>query len=368
METKKNGNELISLFQLFKNGGKNLPQIFTFVGEDSYEFEIAVDFYKEQLNQQGEPFEILVIVPEGGEQSKLFAELFTPDMFFPKKLIIVKHGASFFKSIIDPKATNENRDYQVGFKKNITSVSEKINLLVHYDAKDLPAGYTSLFQGNFSYYKPKVLYQSDISRALKEVLDQEHVQLEQDAWDEFVHRTPANVGAYLKGIRKLKQYLNKSKFGLEDINSILFNQNELNPSTLVDCLVQIRKAEFFKEFTKYADDNGDVLSFLTRLLYKLDEIRKFRIIRAKHNGEVPIPVMDEILKTGNFSDGRKNFMRKQLASDSKHFNEKSLNEFYELLIEMNIKYKSGLRDEEGRIYFIQKMMDAFRILHGTSSN
>ncbi|TGN10986.1 DNA polymerase III subunit delta [Leptospira ilyithenensis] len=368
METKKTGKEYTSLFQLFKTPTKEMPQIFTFVGEDSYEFELITDFYKEALNKQGETFEIIVIVAEGGDQNKLFAELFTPDMFFPKKLIIVKHGTAFFKPILDPKASTEYRDFNVGFKKNITSVSDKIFFLVHYDSKDLPASFNTLFQSQHSYYKPKILYQSDITKTLREVLEQEHVQLENDAWDEFVHKIPANIGAYLKSIRKLKQYLNKTKFTLDDINAILFNQTQINPSTLVDYLVQGRKTEFFKEFTKFTDDNGDILSFLTRLLYKLDEIRKFRIIRTKHNGEVPIPVMDELLKTGHFSEGRKNFMRKQLATESKHFTEKSLNDFYELLIEMNIKFKSGLRNEEGRIYFSQKMMDAFRILQQTSSN
>ncbi len=368
MDTKKSSTEFPSLFQLFKLTEKNLPKIFVYVGEDSYEFEIAVDFFKEKLYVQGQNLDIIVIVAEGGEQTKLFAELFTPDMFFPRKLIILKNGNAFFKPLLEPKANSELSDYVAGFKKNITSLSDNINLLIHYDGKDLPASFATLFQNQFSFYKPKTIYQNEILKVLKEVLEQESVQLEEDARDEFIHRIPANVGSYLKNIRKLKQYLNKNKFSLSDINSTLFTQTEMNSTTLVECLIQSKKTEFYKEFTKYSDDNGEILTFLTRLLYKLDEIRKIRIIRSKHNGEIPIPIMDDILKTASYSEARKGFMRRQLTNESKSFTDKSLNQFYEILIEMNIKYKSGLRDEEGRIYFIQRTLEMFKIIQSSVSN
>lgn len=367
MDTKKSAIEISSLFQLFKLPEKSLPQVFTYVGEDSYEFEIAVDFFKEKLDKQGQSLDIIVIVAEGGEQTKLFAELFTPDMFFPRKLIILKNGVSFFKSLLEVKANSDLSDYVAGFKKNITSISENINLLIHYDGKDLPASFSNLFQHNFSYYKPKTLYQNDIPKALKEVLDQENIHLDDDARDEFIHRIPANVGSYLKSVRKLKQYLNKNKFSLADINSILFTQTEMSVTTLVEALVQSKKTEFYKEFTKFTDENSEILAFLTRLLYKLDEIRKIKVIRAKHNGEIPIPIMDELLKTGSFSEARKGFMRRQLTNDAKNFTEKSLNQFYDILIEMNIKYKSGLRNEEGRVYFIQKTLEMFKLIQLSSS-
>ncbi|MDZ4725131.1 MAG: DNA polymerase III subunit delta [Leptospira sp.] len=368
MDTKKSAIEYPSLFQLFKTSDKNLPSVFTYVGEDSFEFEIAVDFFKDKLEKQGQALDIIVIVAEGGEQSKLFAELFTPDMFFPRKLIILKNGTAFFKPILESKANSDYSDYVSGFKKNIISLSDNITLLVHYDAKDLPASYLNLFQNNFSFYKPKTIYQQDIGKALKEVLEQENVQLEEEAWDEFIHRIPPNVGSYIKNVRKLKQYLNKSKFTLADINSILFTQTEMDITSLVESLIALKKPEFYKEFTKFSGDNGEILAFLTRLMYKLDEIRKVRVIRSKYNGEIPIPVMDDILKTGSFSEGRKGFMRRKLSSDSKNFTEKSLNQFYEILIDMNIKYKSGLRDEEGKVFFIQKSMELFRIIHVSSSN
>jgi DNA polymerase-3 subunit delta len=368
MDTKKSAFEISSLFQLFKIPEKSLPQVFTYVGEDSFEFEIAVDYFKEKLDKQGQNLDIIVIVAEGGEQTKLFAELFTPDMFFPRKLIILKNGTAFFKPILDAKANSEYSDYVSGFRKNITNLSENINLLIHYDGRDLPSTFSNLFQNNFAFYKPKTLYQNDIPKALKEVLDQEGVQLEDAAWDEFIHRTPANVGSYLKGIRKLKQYLNKNKFTISDINSILFTQTEMNVTTMVDSLIQSKKSEFYKEFTKFSDDNGEILAFLTRLLYKLDEIRKIKVIRSKHNGEIPIPIMDELLKTGSYSEARKGFMRRQLTTDAKYFTDRSLNRFYEILIEMNIKYKSGLRNEEGRVYFIQRTMEMFKLIQASASN
>lgn len=369
MESKKKpSTEFTSLFQLFKLEEKNLPQCFGYVGEDSFEFELVLEHYKKTLNDSGNKYEVIVITSEAGEHEKLFAELFTPDMFFPRKLIILKQAFNFFKSIIDAKASGDMKDYGAGFRKNITNISDEVFLVLHYDGKDIPKALETLFQGTLSFYKTKVLYQSDYAKTLKDVCEKESVSLDREATDEFIHRIPPNLGAYLKSIQKLKQYLHKSKFTLEDINSILFNQNELNVNYLVDALVQMRKQDFFKEFTKFSEQNAEVLNFLTRFSYKLDEIRKIKVIRSRHNGEVPIPVMDEILKTSHFSDGRKNFVRKQLIQESSNFSDKILEEFYNILIEMNIKFKTGLRDSEGKNYFLQKVIRMFALLQEKSSN
>ncbi|MCZ8341634.1 MAG: DNA polymerase III subunit delta [Leptospira sp.] len=365
---KKPSTEFSTLFQLLKLEAKHLPQCFGYVGEDSFEFELVLDHYKKQLNDTGHKYEVIVITSEAGEQAKLFAELFTPDMFFPRKLIILKQAANFFKTIIDAKASGDLKDYGAGFRKNITNLSDDVFLILHYDGKEIPKALDTLFQGTLSYYKTKVLYQSDYAKTLKEVCEKESVALDREASEEFIHRIPPNLGAYLKSIQKLKQYLHKSKFNLDDINSILFNQNELNVNYLVDALVQLRKQDFFKEFTKFSEQNAEVLNFLTRFSYKLDEIRKIKVIRSRHNGEVPIPVMDDILKTSHFSDGRKNFIRKQLIQESSKFSDKILEEFYSILIEMNIKFKSGLRDSEGKQYFLHKIIRMFSILQEKSSS
>ncbi|EOQ95670.1 DNA polymerase III, delta subunit [Leptospira wolbachii serovar Codice str. CDC] len=369
METKKSqAREFTSLFQLFKTQTSNLPQFFAYSGEDSYEFELIIDHYKETLSKSAGTYEIILIVSESGEQAKLFAELFTPDMFYPRKLIIVKQATALFKPILDTKSAQEWKDFASGFRKNITSVSDEIFLLVHYDSKDIPQSLIQLFQSTLNYYKTKFLYPSDYPKVFKDVCDQEQVHFESNASDEFIHRVPANVGAYLKSVKKLKQYLHRSKFTIEDINAVLFSQNELNTNILVESLIQKRKVDFFKEFTKFSDQNSEILSFLTRLTYKLDEIRKIKVIRSRHNGEVPIPLMDELLKTGSYSDARKNFVRRQLVSDSAIFTDKILDQFYDQVIEMNIKFKSGLRDEEGKNYFLQKIMHLFSLLQERSSN
>ncbi|GBF51324.1 putative DNA polymerase III, delta subunit [Leptospira ryugenii] len=366
METKKNPKEFPSLFELLKLTAIDLPPVFVYVGEDSFEYEIAVDHYKEKLESLGNQLDIIVIVAEGGEYEQFFADLFTPDMFYPDKLIILKNGSLFFKPLLETKSNSEFKDYIVGFQKNISQLGDNVHLLIHYDQKDLPSSFQTLFKGEYVYYKPKPIYPQDAPKVIREVLDQEKVQMEEEAFHEFLHRIPANLGAYLKNIRKLKAIFKKTKFTLADIHSALFTQKEMNATALVESLLQGKKADYFKEFTKFNDDNSEILQFLTRCLYKLDEIRKIRIIKSKHNGEVPIPIMDEILKTGSFSEARKGFMRKQLLAEAKHFTDKSINQLYDLLIEMNMKFKSGLRDEEGRVYFIQKSLAMFQLIHSSS--
>jgi hypothetical protein len=86
MDTKKSATEIPSLFQLFKLGEKALPKVFTYVGEDSFEFEIAVDFFKEKLDKQGENLDIIVIVAEGGEQQDYLRNFLHQICFFRENL------------------------------------------------------------------------------------------------------------------------------------------------------------------------------------------------------------------------------------------------------------------------------------------
>ncbi len=367
-ETKKTGTELGSLYQLLKIKKIPLPSIFVYVSEDSFEFEIAIEHYKEVLEKSGIVAEILVFVSESGDHGKLFAEVFTPDMFFPNKLIILKNGSSFFKPLLDSKASSEFKDIASAFQKNVPSISSDIHFLIHYDQKDLPAAFHKLFQGEFSLYKPKAIYSKDIKPALNEALEQEGIELEPEAADEFVHKIPPHTGAYIKNLRKLKLFLNKKKFSKSDVENVLFGQSSLNIQNLVEHLIFSRKGEFFKEFTKFEYENSEILSFLSRLLNKLDEIRKFRILRINNRGEVPIPIMVEYLRFYSYSEGRNYHMRNQLIKEASLFTTKSLIQIYEIILSLNIKFKSGLRDEEGRIYFNQRILEIFQILSEPTSS
>lgn len=363
IEHKKKPIEIANLYQILSKKKLPLPNILVYVSEDSYEFELALDHYKEVLNQSGLQADTHVFVSETGDIPKLFAELFTPDMFYPTKLLVIKNASSFFKPLIDPKEKGEWKDIQMGFSNGITEISNETFLLIHYNNKDLPATFSKLFNGNYTYYKPKVLFPSDIPKVLDEIFEQEKVTFDEDARDEFVYRLTPNSGTYIKSIKKLKLTLGKSKFNKNEIEKVLFLQSSLNPNLLVDYLFQGRKGDFFREFAKFNLDNSEILIFLSRFLTRLDDIRRYKTIKVQSQGEVSMQMMDEYMGMSMFSDAKKNFLRRQLNKESNIMTIKALIGIYEIIVEMNLKYKSGLKDEEGKIYFQKKILDIFHYIY-----
>jgi DNA polymerase-3 subunit delta len=239
----KNFPEFLAQYQ----AKKSLPQVFIYVSTDSFEFDLITETYRNELTTSGEPLEVVVYVAETGDFEKLFSEMFNFSMFSSQKLLIIRSGADFFKSIL----TAGKKEMYDSFRRNIPNLAEKVYVLLHYDSKDIPAKLSNLFDNRFALLKNRNFYADERRPALEGILKTEKVHLEDAARDEFIHRIQPNTGAYIKAIRKLKLMLNKKEFTLPDIEEVLFNRAEFNPFQLVDLLFSNNKHEFFREFSKF---------------------------------------------------------------------------------------------------------------------
>lgn len=352
----KNFPEFISEYQ----AKKNLPQVFIYVSLDSFEFDLITDTYRNELQNSGNPFEVVVYVAETGDLEKLFSEMFNMSMFSPQKLLIIRSGSDFFKSIL----TAGKKELYESFRRNMANLGEQVFVIIHYDAKDIPAKLSNLFDNRFGLLKNRNFYADERRPALEGILRTEKVQLEESAKDELIHRIPPNTGAYIKAIRKLKLMLNKKEFLLADIEEVLFNRSEFNPFQLVDLLFNNNKSEFFRELSKLKpgpESSFAFLSLLTALLNRVDEVRKAKILLKRFRDENDAEFF-KYLGMASYSDGRKRFVKGRLRREAKLFSTQTLDFLYHLILTLNIRAKTNAVKDESNLYAIREFDKLFEML------
>lgn len=339
----------------------SLPQLLVYCSEDSFEYDLIGDLYRKYFSTSGESVEISVFVSEPGDLEKLFSELFNFSMFSKQKLILVKSGLELFKPILAAKS----KALYDNFKKNFTNLSDKVYLVIHYNDKDVPEKFLSLFQQKYGLIKTKPFYPGERLGALEDVCKYEKVQLDSVAQDEFIHKVHPSIGSYIKNIRKLKLVLAKKSFTTEDVNDVLFSGSDFNPFHLTDQLFGNNISEFFKEYGKLEgshDYEPNFLSVLNAFLVRADEIRKAKILFSRMKDSDDSKFF-ELLGISSYSEKRKAFMKNKLRKESQLFSDRALKYLYDVLVRMNIMFKSSPVRDEINFYFIRSMRELFLVLN-----
>ncbi|WCL49531.1 DNA polymerase III subunit delta [Leptospira sp. GIMC2001] len=355
---EKKIQEFANCLEFIDSNPKELPQIFCFVSQDSFEFEEILQYYRERLSKSGEPFETIVFTGENGEIDPFFSHAFTPDMFFPTKLLIIKSGVNFFKPFFN--AAKKANELHNQFLHHLPQLSEKVYILIHYENWDMPSFLKKFFPIGYALVHSKNFYSNETRKHLEQLIRKMDLSLSSDAIDEFLHRIPPNMGSYLKSLQKLKLYLHKKKFEIEDVQDVLLGRTSINYQVLVTLFFQNRKVEFYKEFSKLSDIRSELGILLSKLLDRLNEIRIFRIFQFKYKGAIPEDELFMTLGMDSYSSGRKYHIKKELISDAKMLKDKSIELLYESLIDLNIRHKSRT-DADLTMYLQQKWMRMFNL-------
>lgn len=348
----------LSFLEAKKNSA---PQVLLFAAQDSFEFDVLLDYYKEQLSKNQETFEIIVYTGEGGEMDSFFSHCFTPDMFYPTKLIVIKSGTTFFKAFLGNQNKKPN-DLYANFQHHLPQLSDKVYILVHYDSWDLPANIKKLFGGIANAIISKNFYPNETRKNLELLSKKYDIQLSPEAMDEFLHRIPPNMGSYMKSLNKLKTFLGKKKFELEDVENVLLGRSALNYNSLVTLFFQNRKAEFFKELKKLSDIRVEFGILISKLLERLNELRTFRVIHKKNKSDMDESLLYELLGVEHFSEGRKFHVLKELRAEAKYFNDKSMEEIYDILLNLNLRHKTNSNTESLQLVIQNSFLKMFKLL------
>lgn len=352
--------------ELLNKNLSDLPNVLLYVSEDSLEYDIVASHYKDLFKKIGESYETITIVPDEEDISKLFTELFNYSMFANWKLILIRNGSGFFKSFLK---VSEKKMYD-NFQRNIATISEKIFIVVHIDAKELPSKIATLFDNKFGILKNKNFWPDDRKKALDDICRAEKLIFDPDAIEEFIHRVPPNTGSYYRSITKLKNLLHKKHFTSKEVVDILFPSSEFNPFHLVDLIFQGNRLEFYKEFAKLKREGENqsrgILAFINSMLARTDEVRRAKIL-LKRLGDNDSEFFKS-LGMSSYSEGRKRFVKNRLKREANLFNEKAITYIYDFLISLNIREKSSnmkTLDTEG-LYFQTHIERLFLILNEES--
>jgi len=336
-----------------------LPRIVGFVSNDSYEFELLAEFYRDYLRHKEEPFEGIVFTAEGNEVELFFSCLFTLDMFVPTKLVIVRSATAFFKPFLVGNTANEL--YQ-NFLHHLPQKPDSIYLLFHYDHWEISSRLKNMFGSEISLIVSRNFYPNETKANLEKILQKEEISMTPEAIDEFLHRTPSNLGSYIRNVRKLRAYTGKKNIDLSDIEDVLFPRNHPKYIEIASIFFQLRRYEFFREIDKISNLRDELGILLSKLLERLNELRIFRIYQKKFPGAIPEEELFRALKIESYTSGRKYHIRKELATESRYLKDKSIEILYDTLIQLNVKHKFCSDEKQLRLFAKRQFLNLFSIM------
>jgi hypothetical protein len=100
---------------------------------------------------------------------------------------------------------------------------------------------------------------------------------------------------------------------------------------------------------------------LKNFLHRLDEVRKAKILFQIYRNQEDSEEFFKHLKMEGFSSGRKYYTKERLKKEVRIFNDEVLEFCYAMLIDLNIKIKTGKVKEE-KFYFLSKFNSLFEMI------
>lgn len=344
---------LIDFVHKVKPNLDTLPQLLFVVSQDSYEFGVVSDLYKSAYKKNSDPYEIVVFVAEPGDLENFQNEALSLDMFADRKLFIIKSGQTFFKPWVG-KTKSKSAPKAGGFV-----LPDSVKVLVHYDHWDVPKELLSIFGSGVSHLKSPKLFPDKRKEAFLRACKELEVKLDDDAEEEFLLKVNPSAGAYLKNLEKLKLYLGKKSFSLENLRDVLFQSSEFSSSEILDYFFEKDYNRFSREFSKFKIGKDSLLIFLSLLKDALDRLRIFKVISRHYEKTLSEKEQTALLGIESYSPGRKMHTFKRLRRESGLFSDLEVQELYEFLLEMNQKIKTGAEKEDTVYYFLTKLQDFF---------
>ncbi|TGK61874.1 DNA polymerase III subunit delta [Leptospira wolffii] len=357
MTTKEAGpssyENLIDFLHRVKPVADSLPQVLFVVSQDSYEFGVVSDLYKNAYKKSSDPYEIVVFVAEPGDLENFQSEAMNLDMFADRKLFIIKSGLNFFKPWVG-KTKAKNSPKAGGF-----SLPDSVKVIVHYDHWDVPKELLNVFGQNVAYFKSPKLFPDKRKEAFLRACKEIDIKLDEEAEEEFLLKVSPSAGAYIKNLEKLKLYLGKKSFSVPDLREVLFQSSEFSSSEILEFFFEKDYIRFSREFSKFKIGKDSLLIFLSLLKDALDRLRIYKVIFRHYDKVLSEKEQAELLGIESYSPGRKMHTFKRLKKENSLFSDLEVQELYEFLLEMNQRIKTGAEKEDTVYYFLTKVQDFF---------
>ncbi|WP_207761414.1 DNA polymerase III subunit delta [Leptospira perolatii] len=353
-ESSGYGN-LLDFLHKTKGGIDELPNVLFVVAEDSYEFGIVSDLYREAFKKSGDSFEVVVFVSEPGDLESFQSEVKNMELFAARKLFLIKSGSVFFKPILSKGKSKLQKT------PPFASLPDSVKILVHYDHWDVSKEVLALFDKDAKYFLSKKFFASDRKPALTQACKELEVKLEDEAEEEFILKVHPTSGSYIRNLERLKLFLGKKIYNVSDIREVLFQSSEFNATEILDYFFDRDAGRFFKEFSKFRVGKDSLLLFLNLFKDHLDKLRKFKVLNRFYDKVLSEKEQTEILGIQNYSPARKNRFYFLLKKQSNIFSDKDVDDLYSFLIDMNRRIKTGAEKSDTIYYFLRRIEELIRV-------
>lgn len=360
MSAKNISQSSESILDFLEKNKTTYPNLVAYISPDPFEFDLLIQHYKQKFLNEGNPFEVIIFVGEENDSAEFINLILNPDLFSPKKLIIIKTGVEFFgKSLDSEKTTGMFHTFQSA----LTNVPDSIQILIQFqdkgDAKKITR-FEKLLPGTASLIHSKTFYPNKFGEKLQLASKYVGLHLEAGAKEEFYYRITPHLGTYLSALQKLKLFFaDKKEISKEELLEVLNLKAETNLFQMADAYMANQKKNFLNEFSKLGNSQSQALGFFSILLTKLDEVRKAKVLNRRYNNNIPEEVLYKKLNWETYASGRKYILRSHLNHSLGIFNEKQIGNTYDTIITLNQKFKSITGKDEWKNMFLREFLFLF---------
>lgn len=327
------------------------PKILLISGSDAQSLDALLVRIRKRLRAEIGQFESIVFTAENGEDNRLLQEVFNVPLFSPYRLLIIKQADVIFKNILASTTRLKS------LKGQFQTMPDRTWLIIQYDGK-VPAKMTGLFKDRLLHLVTKELYLNQIPDLIKSVCHKLHLKMEPDAMHYFTENITPKVSEIESRLAVLKELFNDPDHIVktEEIREILFPGQGCNPFALIDGMFSANRHIVERELIHFNANIDHFMAIFKLMLMRTNEIRKTRIAKAAQ-------VRDDELMQLLGHKSKHPFVQKKiigrLQTECRRFDYEFLGKVYDLLIQLEIGFRSNVNHKQKMILFKQRIYQLF---------
>ena len=328
--TEKKG--LKHLFSCIDKTDINQPELIFISGNDPDLLESVLDRIRKRLSKEIGKFETTSLSGEPGDDALFLNEVFNISLFGEYRLIIVRQAQETFKQWMNP-------NQQKRLKSDFQNLPERTWVLMQFTGQPTE-GFLKIFGERLLHHKPTEIYPNQLPLVIMETAHKMGLSLQEEAINEIRERVEPREGAVTLALHRLKDSLPADRhtgITLEEVREIIFPNLGMNVFALIDALFAEDRMDSERELSHFNEASDNIFGILKLLLNRTDEIRKFRIGKKMNMNQSE---MLELLGLKNRPPFIQKKILERLSGESRRFNSERLKRIYDLLISIQIEFKS----------------------------
>ncbi len=325
------------------------PGIIVISGNDHAVFENAFSRIKDRIRRTEGDLEVSLFTGEKGDESKFFQEIFNMPLFSPFRLFVTQEADEVFRSFSGTKGIER-------LKTEIQRIPDRTWLLLFFEGTASRNIIESFPKDICIHYQTRDMSPHQVMEYIRHAEKKAGLRLTDDAVMELRDKTEPKSGAIDRALQRLKLFGGEGPVTAERVREILFPVPGVNTYRITDSLFELNHKAFRSEMVRWNPLSDNIFGILKLLLMRTDEIRRAKTGFAHGMND------DEILELLSLK-GRHPFIQKQILNRLHHevrnFSHARLIRIYDLLIRLQISFRSNVPASEQLHFFETGILETF---------